>query len=322
MNIPTTIESGRGTHVGIVDSMYELPQKQDASVDVANRERFIDSEEPRTTPHGLLVFSILRFFSPEADFSFYQAVREDEMMSIDAFSLAVRAAINEEIDVLNVSAGIYLEGCSGHCQFCTAVQRAVDSGITVVAAAGNQRPGESPERVNCPATREQAIAVSGMEVDCPAEVDREGAIISDGSKSSGPYWVRKQDGVDYNPNAVEGPFCGQRNCVHGTDCLRRNNEVPWDANVRPKPDKPDVAAPVQYPETRDDGAPVLLAGTSFAAPVVSGVLASMYSELRSQGNSQPTPMETRNAIVEGGATMEGTSLRKLNATRTLNHLSE
>lgn len=201
------------------------------------------------------------------------------MMSVDAFASAVRVAINEEIDILNVSAGVYLEGCSGHCQFCTAVQRAVNSGITVVAAAGNQHPEEDPERVNCPATRGQTIAVGGMEVNCPAEVDREDAIISDGNKSCGPYWVRKQDGVDYLPNAAEGPFCGQRNCIRGTDCLRRNNEMPWDANVRPKPDKPDIAAPVQYPETRDDGAPVLLSGTSFAAPIVSGALASMYSKL-------------------------------------------
>lgn len=322
VNVPETIGGSESVHVGIVDSIYDVPEPSDGSHDVINRQCCIDTDEGQPNPHGYWVFDILRYFGYGYDFSVFRAVDGEGNVSIDAFAKAIRIAIEHEVDILNVSAGKYLEGCAGHCPFCTAARRALGAGITVVAAAGNQHPDDPPERVNCPATRTETIAVNGMQVDCPVEVDDDNAVIGGRSGSNGPYWVKKQSEVDYQPTDAEGTFCGQRECTGGQDCVSRNTERPWSGNVRAKPGKPDVAAPVHYPTTTPEGVPVMSAGTSFAAPVVSGTLALVYSELQERKLQRPSPRETKAAVVDAGAPIGSTPERKLNATRTLNFLSD
>lgn len=321
MNVPATIGGSESIHVGVVDSLYDVPESLDGSYDVVNKKRCIDADESRSNRHGYWVFDILRYFGFGNAFSVYQAVGRKGEVSIDAFAEAIRYAIEHGVEVLNLSVGKHMEGCHGYCQFCNSVSRAIARDVTVVVAAGNQRPERQPERVYCPATREATIAVGGMVTECPSSIDDTESAMKDGTDSKGPYWVEKQDEVDYSSDTVEGVFCGQQGCSNGQECVRRNQERAWEGNVRPKPGKPDVAAPVHYPH-REEGVPVLLSGTSFAAPTVAGTLATIYSELRATGEDIPRPDEAKRAVVEGAAPIEGTELVKLNATRTLEILLE
>jgi subtilisin family serine protease len=201
------------------------------------------------------------------------------------------------------------------------MQRAVDSGITVVAAAGNQRPDQPTQRVNCPARFDEAIAVGGCVTECPYSGAESTAVHSDGNRSSGPYWVRKLDAVDYSPLVADGAYCGWRGCVDGGECIRKNTMKPWEGNVRRRPDKPEVVAPVHYPVLRDDDVPALYAGTSFAAPIVAGSVSAVLSELSSSTGDVSTPNDVREAVVEGAAPLDEGAMQKLNVTRTVNILS-
>lgn len=321
VNVPTTIGGSKSIHVGVVDSVYEVPESSDGSYDVVNRKCCIDTDDTRQNPHGYLVFDILRYFGYGNDFSFYQAVDWRGNVSIDAFADAIRVAIEHDVDILNLSVGKYMRGCRGYCQFCNSVSRAIAKDISVVAAAGNQHPKRTPEQVYCPATREATIAVAGMVTNCPSSIEQNNSVMKDGTNSEGPYWIKKQDGVDYSLDAEGGVFCGRRVCSNGEQCLQRNEERAWERNVRPKLNKPDIVAPVHYPHL-EERVPVLLAGTSFAAPVVSGTLATICSELVTSEAGFPAPDKVKRAVLDGAAPIEGTDLRKLNVTGTLERMLE
>lgn len=319
VNAPRTLSGGETVHVGVIDSLYSVPEEFPG--DLVNQERYVETDDGETKYHGTPVLFLLSHFSPDSSYSLYQAIDDDGKMSIDAFAGAIATAIRHEVDVLNVSAGVYMQGCPGVCQFCTAVRRAVNSGVTVVAAAGNQHPDEPAERVNCPARFDGAIAVGGCVTDCPCSETASTGVHSDGDSSSGPYWVRKLEGVEYGPLVADGVYCGWRGCIDGGDCITRNTMRPWEGNVRRRPGKPELVAPVHYPEARDDGIPAVYAGTSFAAPIVSGTLSAVLSELSSSDGNVPTPGDVRQAVVEAAVPLDEGDVDKLNVTRTLNMLS-
>lgn len=82
---------------------------------------------------------------------------------------------------------------------------------------------------------------------------------------------------------------------------------PWRRNVSKKREQIDVLAPVHYPaeyESSDGDRLILRQGTSFAAPIVSGVIATAYSELRNEGMSRLTPDEVQQAVVESSAPID------------------
>jgi subtilisin family serine protease len=290
--------------------------------DLVNQERYVGADEPETSYHGTPVLLTLGHFSPESTYSLYQAVDEHGKIGIDAFADAIATAIGQEVDVLNLSAGVYMKGCPGVCQFCTAVQRAVDAGVTVVAAAGNQHPDRPAERINCPARFDEAIAAGGCVTECPCAEKASMDIHSNGDSSSGPYWVQKLDDVDYSPLVADGVYCGWRGCVEGGECITKNATKPWEGNVRRLPEKPEVVAPVHHPALRDDDVPALLAGSSFAAPVVSGAVSAILSELSESSESPPELSTLRRAVLEGAVPLDESDLQKLNVTRTLNMLSD
>lgn len=319
VNAPRTLSGGETIHVGVIDSRYSVPD--DFPGELVNQERYVETSDDETKYHGTPVLAVLSHFSPNSSYSLYQAIDGSGKTSIDAFADAIATAIRHSVDVLNVSAGVYMQGCPGACQFCTAVKRAVDAGVTVVAAAGNQHPDEPPERVNCPARFDDAIAVGGCVTECPCSDVASTAPHSDGGRSSGPYWVRQLDDIEYSPFVADGVYCGWRGCVDDSDCITRNTTKPWTYNVRRHPDKPEVVAPVHYPVLRDDDVPVLYPGTSFAAPVVSGTLSAVLSELSNSDVAVPAPGDVRQAVVEAAVPLEEGNVRKLDVTRTLNMLS-
>lgn len=272
----------------------------------------------------MLVSRITEFFSSAATFHHYQVtdLADDiPQIRLDPFADAIQAAIDDGIDIVNLSVGIHRAKCPGVCPFCEAAKRAVDAGITVVAGSGNRYTYAGPTRVFCPARREGVIAVGGMEVHCPKSIDIPGVGCHSGTDDSpGPYWMNKRADAEYGADLAEGVYCGQQGCLDDDDCLVENTERSWSGNVRPYRDKPDVLAPVHYPVARGDGKLELKAGTSFSTPIVTGIVGMVIDEFRQETGKPPDPAAARRAVRESAEPIGESELRKLNTTRMMNTL--
>jgi len=262
--------------------------------------RFADDPPDRTAQHGEWVLDIASAYAPNAAFELYLAAfdtAEDEnetkvRIPQLALSRAVSGAIKHDIDILNVSAGRPRPNCThGNCAYCSEVERAVDHGVSVVASAGNQQD----DAVHCPSNTESAISVGGMEVECTYNPPR----IS-GTRSGKPpqaYWTYIFDGEDYPDGAATATYCSTRDCWRdGGGCEQHAMRTSWDKNPIFSGGKPDVLAPVHYAGEQQAGHPFVWAASSFAAPVVSGCLAGVLSEL----DSDPPPFRVRQAVRHSG----------------------
>lgn len=207
-----------------------------------------------------------------------------------------------------------------HLSLFTICETSAHHGITVVAAAGNSFPDNKPKPVHCPAAVEDVIAVGGLEVECTASIDSELESKSSETERSGPYWAKKEINKEYPKMTPNGVFCGQRKCYEDRDCIPNQHSLPWKGNPLPTDGKPDVLAPVHYPDVLSDGSPYLCVGSSYAAPIATGTLGLIFSEISAALSDYPSPYDTRQAIVSGATRIDEGHLKKLNVTRTLNRL--
>ena len=248
-------------------------------------------------------------------------MKANRKVPLTAYQEAIDAAIEDGVDVLNISAGHSWPGPINLCPYTPDAKRAVANGITVVAAAGNRKPDDDFEPVNCPAAIEDVIAVGGLVTECPADTECGVTAGIDEEDPKGPYFARKQTGVEYPEMAPDGVYCGQQGCIEG-NCIIKQTEKPWQYNADPTDNKPDVLAPFHFPSTTNTDEPYLQIGTSFAAPVVSGTIAWMFSELKDSGKPLPQPQTTRQALLQAAVSVAEGETPKLNVTRTLNVLNE
>lgn len=315
VNAPRVESSGPPTHIGLIDSLYTVEDYSAVQepIVVNNQARFVDTTLDDTRDHvenhGTAVFDIIRFFAGNVEYSFYQVIDENGGVGVEDFARALERAIEDGIDILNVSAGVFLSGCRGGCGFCHSVNRAIDEGIIVVAAAGNKLPDEEYEGVNCPARTERSIAVGGMTTICAYGTDSE-------VYPEGAYWAHNEANLNFEGYPQDDVYCGQRGCEPGKDCVVNQIDQPWQGNVDPSGGKPDVLAPCHTIRETGSGDPIIGTGSSYAAPVVSGNLANLLSEIRGKGIPDSSPESIRNAIIEGSAPMDRGDHRKLNVMRT------
>lgn len=309
-NIPKAGEAGSSVHIGIIDSAAELPAHLTENLDVREgaEHSFIDSSKAETTYHCTPVFTLASRYCPGATFSLYQAVREDRKLPLAAFSDAITAAIDDGIDILNISAGEPWPDLVETNPAVLETKRAIEEDVIVVASAGNEDP-EDDERlpVHCPAALQDVIAVGGFVSRCPARPGAEPA-----TEPTGPYYVESDDIDD---RARYGPFCGERGCIDGEACIPNKTERPWEHNVMPTGEKPDVLAPAVVPELDSDSGPYFNGGTSFAAPIVTGALGGILDELRSE-NRDLNPYQARRAVVNGSSPIDEGTIPKFDAMGT------
>jgi len=300
INTPNAGGVGDSVHIGIIDSAWKAPLNIMEQFDIRGgpENAFIDPNQESTVGHCSHVFAWTSAFCPGATFSLYQAVDEDKSLPLDAFSEAVTKAIEDQVDIINISAGDPWRGPVNANPAVQEVKRAIDEDITVVAAAGNYDPEEQDTRppVHCPAAHDPVIAVGAMEVNCPIKPGKEPA-----DQGGRPYYCipeKRDDLLEVRP--TENAFCGQQGCVNGESCIRNQNESEWDYNPLQTDNKPDIFAPMHRPIKDANGDHLLKVGTSFAAPIVTASLGCIYSELHDMGQELPRPHEARDAVINGG----------------------
>lgn len=300
-NLPRAAGEGQGIHIGIIDSAYQLPDELTADIQVVQSESnsFIEATQPETGDHCQNVFKRIQCYAPAARYTLYQAVNTDGKLPLGAYSDAISQAIADDVDIVNISAGDPWPGPVQANPNVNETKRLIDEGIPAVIAAGNYLPDKQDERppVHCPSALTEAISVGAMVTECPHDSDPECD-----SDTAGPYyWVPDDPDVDSEIAVDEGAYCGEAGCRDMESCITNQQETDWDYNPLPTGGKPDVLAPVHIIGRDQAGKHFLTAGTSFAAPLVTGSLARILSELQHDGDDLPQPHEIRDAVRAGCA---------------------
>lgn len=314
-NIPRAGSAGDSVHIGIVDSAWKLSSTITDGYDVIENDdnAFVDSSRKKTVTHAREVFHRISSYCPDATFSLYQAVDENGQVPLGAYSDAITAAIEDGVDILNVSAGDPWPAEIRINPNVRETQRAIDEGICVVAAAGNDdTDGSDGNRpVHCPAALGPVIAVGAMEVLCPASIGSEPS-----EEIAGPYYCISEEPDDVlGDGSDEQTYCSQQGCTNGDACLTKQREVEWSGNPLPTGNKPDVLAPMHAPQTDGDDF-FYRKGTSFAAPIVSGSLGCIFDEIKNENRSIPDPQSVREAVRSGSELIDSGDKSKYDAMGT------
>ena len=291
--------------------MCRLPDHIAEQYDVRHGDShsFIGSKESETSVHGRTVFELISAYCPDATISIYQAVTADGKLPLEAYSDAISAAIDDGVDILNVSAGDPWRGPIALNPNIPETKRALHENITVIAAAGNWKSNqENRPPIHCPAALEDVIAVGGFVSKCPAEPGNESP-----ENQKGPYYILQKPDFEYHEAVPDEGFCGQVGCIDGDSCIIRQTNKKWEYNAQPTGGKPDVVAPVHFPVETLDGNRFLRSGSSFAAPIVTGSLGCILDELNRTDRATVTPFQLRMAVIEGGAPLDGGTQVKYDA---------
>lgn len=315
INQPSTSGTGSGIHIGIFDSHYELPSSfvEEYSINQGLDNSFVPNPESNTNPHGIVVFDQLSAVAPNAEFSVYQAINQDGDLVLGAYADAISKAIDDGVDIINLSAGDPWPALIDINPNVLETKRLIERNIPVVAAAGNYKPKhDSRPPVHCPSAAEGVISVGGYITECPCEPGEE----SEESKE-GPYYYQFDVSNSKNiENPAIGTYCSEQGCVKGESCITRQSESPWDRNPMPSGDKPDVLAPMHIVRNDEEDGYFIDSGTSFAAPLVTGALACIFSELQNLGKDTPTSYEAQNAVRNGASRLKNSQIGKFDAMGT------
>jgi len=289
-----------GVHIGILDSTSKQPDSMDRDVTTRYQKRIADETQVRTTPHGDMVFPFCYYGSPLAEYSFYQAATEEGISQFD-YVEAIEYAIAHEVDLLNVSYGEFLPNCSGGCFLCRATQKAIDSGISVVVAAGNS--SEAKPSVFCPAILDGSICVGSLVSLCTNHTE---------SLGGSAYQLPPSGGTGEPDDLV---YCGQQGCEKDDPgvCVKHREERPWARTASPVGDKPDVLSPGHTVGLDNDNELVAEAGTSYSAPITTTAIANALSELTQEQRRTLNPYQIRNAVRNSAKEMDEYRAGKLHA---------
>lgn len=303
-NLPASGSTGENVHIGIIDSICTVPDRlaEGHAVNHGDDHSFVDSDDAATHSHGNEVFDIISAYCPGATFSVYQAVTEEKSLPLRAYNEAIERAIEDDVDILNISAGDPWPGPVAANPNVPITRKAIREGITVVAAAGNAEDDRERPPVHCPAAAEEVVAVAGLTTLCPANPGDEPA-----NERRGPFYYMGDEG--------QTALCSRNGCVDGGSCISEQVETEWSGNPQPTQNKPDVLAPVVSPTTYNDEIELNI-GTSFAAPIVTASLGRIFSELREQDRQIPAPHRVREIVREGSFSLVDSNVGKYDGVET------
>jgi hypothetical protein len=270
--------------------------------------------------HGEWVLSIAYYYAPSA--SFYPLLAAKEQQTSDdetkirisqaAYGDAVQRAIDRDIDILNVSAGRAKPDCThGSCSYCIDTKRATKNDITVIASAGNC----SDDPVHCPSNQQSAISVGGVEFECGFNSNSRQPT----NKPPNAYWTKEWNRHDdYPETATFKPYCTTKDCAEDGNCNEYLSVTSWDRNPIFSGNKPDVLSPLHFAAELNDGNPFVWAGSSFAAPVISGCIAGILSDIE----SERSPIAIQEAIRDSTIPVQSVESGSFDADRTKRSLAD
>jgi subtilase family serine protease len=315
--------------IAIIDSLYALPSDDPRKSQIKSRHDFSHQghQQQNEWYHGYLIFDILYTLAPEAQFHLYRVktaqrtrrAREGKSTSANnvagnnIIKQAIGQSIDDDVDVVNLSLGRLHTFCR-RCVFDRPVEALHRNNTTIVAAIGNEHANREHEHVLCPALTEEAISVGGVTNTCQGSVEQ--------NRKDRRIWVDTED-LRSIPYDKQGPYCSFEGCEIGSnDCGNNRTEVPYEHNIQSYLGNPEILAPAQKPDfaNKAKGQAAFAMGTSFAAPIVAGVVA----RLRSMKGLPTESDQIRDAILSGGDTLytEHTTYNRLNAADALEILSQ
>ena len=157
--------TGNGIKIGVIDTGINLNHPDFFNQDEISRflkgYDFVDNDTiPQdTNGHGTQVTGIiaadgqLKGISPMVEIFSYRVSSDGESVPSDLIIKAINQAIEDRVDIINISLGVNMT----HSEIDNAVNNAVNQGIVVVAAAGNSGPDKST--IGSPASNLNAITV-------------------------------------------------------------------------------------------------------------------------------------------------------------------
>lgn len=316
LNVVEPSEHGDGVHVGVIDSLGKPPDsfKEEYHFEGAHDD-YVDHDEDDPIGHGTDVLNIIRTLVTESSFSTFQIMDiKDDTGGSDVpefegnrgdLADAIADAADMDMDILNLSVGIPHE-CNGLCTVSREAELAVEiDEVCIVAATGNKEEHQIGRvGVHCPALIDSVIGVGGYLPLCTADIYR--------GDESEQWWVEN--------DTIHGPFCGQRGCCPSSNCEESCKEILWPGNISFHNAAPDVLAPVLEVSGSSLTNIRIQAGTSFAAPIISGLLAGILGDLIELGES-PALDEIHNAVRYTGAENDIGGYAKFNHGAVWNYLS-
>lgn len=299
---------GDNVTIGILDTALNAPKQMRGGFDIDITRDYRNSKIRDKSKHGTMVFTILAALCPNATFNFYRVLDDSKVIDPGDMLEPIQDAINDGVDVLNISAGYSTSATSPDTLIAQAVRDACNNGTSIVAAAGNlEEPGE---QVNYPAMVEEAIAVGGYLSTCTA---------TQFSKSEAVAYEQKHSNVNrhwtYTPamgksekdGVFRGIYCSQRGCSSSDSCQDNRFEEWWPGNVNPRGNKPDILAPPYIPVQQTLEMSEYKFGSSYSCPIVSGLLSLTHAN-----GSTPNidPIDMRTAVISGGKAIDDNSGEK------------
>lgn len=249
-------------------------------------------------PHGEFIFDILTTCAPTGTtFAFYRVLEAGDVVDAGNLITALSRMIEDNVDIVNLSVGLPRKRGVNRKYLRRAVKDTLDHNIPIIAAAGNREqinPDEGHyDSVFYPARITGVISVGGYESICKQN--------------------ENCDQVSYSFGG-DGPFCGKHKYLDAR-CRGVDTDEWWKGNVLPTINNPTITAPVHYvcKVKRPSGIgsrEILLKGTSYAAPLVTGQLAGILCELK----YQPTPDQILDSVKSAANSEE---FPKFDALRTL-----
>jgi subtilisin family serine protease len=271
----------------------------------------------------MVVASVLSQYSGDVGFRFYQVrdgdgnIREGDI--VDAIQTAQH---RDNVDVINLSIGIdhiskSWKSCTEdgqNCLLCETVAKVIDKGVSVVAGAGNHPKFES---VGCPSIGDETVSVAGCVAKCTGveEMETRPGLPNRTVNPPGSYWVEREDDA-----GAQGIYCGGEICKPEIECSENQRLESWEHNVPSMGGKPDTFAPVHFASGDDDNQ-IIIEGTSYSTPIVSGQIANFISAFR-DADIDVTPEEIRRGILHTGRYLEEGNGLVFSARDSFNHIGD